>query len=97
MDFTAHPLRIGTVAEAEVTGGSLRLVVDLGAGDRRTASANITERYGPGDVLGRQVVVVLDPPGGEPGEVIVLAGVSPEFGAVLLQPDVPVPDGTTVV
>lgn len=97
MDFTAFPLRIGTVTEAEVTGPALRLVVDLGGGDLRTTTARITERYDAENVLGRQVVVVLDPPRGGPNEVVVLAAVSPEHGAVLLRPDTPVADGTAVV
>ncbi|MEM1055236.1 MAG: tRNA-binding protein [Bacteroidota bacterium] len=97
MDFTAHPLRIGTITHAETDGGALRLTVDLGGNDHRTASANIREAYGPDDLTGRQVVVVLDPPGGAQGEVIVLAAVSPERGAVLLKPETPVPNGTAVV
>ena len=97
MDFTAHRLRTGTVTDAAREGGALRLRVDLGGGDRRAATANITERYAPEDMLGRPVVVVLDPPGGAPGEVIVLAAVSAEHGAVLLRPDAPVPDGSVVV
>lgn len=97
MDFTAYPLRVGTVAEAEVEDGALRLVVDLGGGDRRTTTAHITERYTPESVVGRQVAVVLDPPGAVQGEVVVLAAVSPEYGAVLLRPDTDVPDGTAVV
>ena len=96
MDFTAHRLRTGTVTEATREGNALHLRVDLG-GDLRTATANITERYAPEDMLGRPVVVVLDPPGGAPGEVIVLAAVSAEHGAVLLRPDAPVPDGSVVV
>ena len=96
MDFTAYPLRVGTVVEAETSGDALRMTIDLG-GDLRSAEARITERYGPADVLGRSVVVVVDPPGAVPGEVIVLAAVSATEGAVLLRPDAPVPDGTAVV
>ena len=96
MDFTAYPLRVGTVVEAEAAGDALRMTIDLG-GDRRTTEARITESYGPDDVIGRAVVVVLDPPGAAPGEVVVLAAVSATDGAVLLRPDVPVPDGTAVV
>lgn len=96
MDFTAFPLRIGTVTAAIREGDALRLTIDLG-GDSRHALARITERYAPEDVLGEPVVVVLDPPGAASGEVIVLAAVSPTEGAVLLRPDTPVPDGTAVV
>lgn len=97
MDFTAYPLRVGTIAAAEAEGDALRLRVDLGDGAERTTTAHIAERYGPADLVGRQVVVVLDPPGAATHEVVVLAAVSPEHGAVLLKPEIPVPDGTTVV
>ncbi len=96
MDFTALALRVGTITSAAPEGDGLRLSVDLG-GDTRHALAHITERYGPDDLVGRQVVVVLDPPGGASGEVVVLAAVSATEGAVLLRPDAPVPDGTAVV
>ena len=96
MDFTAFDLRVGTVAEAALRDGALALTIRLGGVDR-TATAYVTERYTPESVLGRQVVVVANPEGRRDGEVIVLAAVNPEEGAVLLQPDRPVPDGTQVV
>lgn len=96
MDFTAYDLRVGTVVEAAVRDGALALTIALG-GATRTATAYVTERYAPESVLGRQVVVVANPDGRRDGEVVVLAAVSPSDGAVLLQPDRPVPDGTQVV
>lgn len=96
MDFTAYPLRVGTVTAASASGDALHLTIDLG-GESREAHAHITERYSPDDVLGRSVVVVLDPPGAARGEVVVLAAVSPSEGAVLLRPDTDVPAGTAVV
>ena len=96
MDFTAFPLRVGIVTACESSGDALRLTIDLG-GESREATAHITERYGPDDVIGRQVIVVVDPPGAASGEVVVLAAVSPAVGAVLLRPDDAVPAGTAVV
>lgn len=96
MDFTAYSLRVGTVTAASVASGALDLTVDLG-GETREAHARITERYGPEDVIGRQVVVVLGPPGAPSREAVVLAAVTPEAGAVLLRPDTEVPAGTVVV
>jgi tRNA-binding EMAP/Myf-like protein len=96
MDFIAYPLRVGAVTAATASGDALHLTIDLG-GESREAHARITERYGPDDMLGRSVVVVLDPPGAAPGEVVVLAAVSPTEGAVLLRPDAEVPPGTVVV
>ena len=91
MDFTAVDLRIGTVAEAAADGDGLRLQIDLG-GVRREATTYVTENYGPDDLVGTQVVVVVSGP-----EPVVLAAVSPSQGAALLRPDRPVADGTQVV
>ena len=91
MDFTAVDLRIATVAEATAEGGALRLTLDLG-GARRDAVTHVVENYGPGDVVGTQVVVAMAGP-----EPVVLAAVSPSEGAVLLRPDRAVADGTQVV
>jgi tRNA-binding protein len=94
MDFTAFDLRVGTVAEAALEDGALRLVIDFG-GVRREAEARITENYGPDDLVGEQVVAVTNP--GGRGRAVVLAAVSPSAGAVLLRPERPVADGTQVV
>lgn len=91
MDFTAVDLRIGTVAEAKLDDGALRLVVDIGSA-RLAAVSHITENYGPDDLLGTQVVVVT-----RGAEAVVLAAVSPSQGAVVLRPDQPVANGTQVV
>ena len=93
MDFTDFDLRIGTVREAVQTGDVLDLVIDFG-GLVRSAETRITERYAAGDMVGRQVVAVTNAPG---GNAVVLAAVSPAVGAVLLQPEIPVADGTQVV
>ena len=91
MDFTDVDLRIGTVTEAALEGGALRLAVDVGAGVLEAVS-HITENYGPDDVVGTQVVVVT-----RGAQAVVLAAVSPSEGAVVLRPDRPVADGTQVV
>lgn len=96
-DFTAVDLRVGTVVEASEApgGGAHVLVIDFGGLGRRTSSAQITERYTPEALVGRQVVAVLNGRGS--GEVLVLAAVSATEGAVLLTPEARVADGTRVV
>lgn len=97
MDFTAFDLRIGTVVEARLHDGALALVVDLG-GVQKRAVARITEGYSPDSIRGRQVVAVTNAAGATASEeIVVLAAVSPAEGAVLLQPERPVPNGTQVV
>ncbi len=92
MDFTALDLRIGTITHAAPDAEGVMLTVALGHADVQVAS-QITETYAADTLLGRQVVVVTNGPGG----AVVLAGLSPTDGAVLLQPDRPVADGTRVV
>ena len=93
MDFTAHELHIATVTDAVRDGDRLVLSLDLG-GTQRQTDVHITENYTPEALVGRQVVVVANGPG---GATIVLAAVSTVQGAVLLKPDWPVENGARVV
>ena len=66
----------------------------------RTSSAQITRHYTPQDLVGRQVVAVMNfPPkrvAGVKSEVLVLGTVSEDEGVVLLHPSFPVANGTPV-
>jgi tRNA-binding protein len=95
-DFQALDIRVGRVLEAvEVPRArkpSYRLRIDLGPlGTRRSVAALMTD-YAPADLLGRQVVCVVNfPPrrvAGVESEVLVLAAVEASGRLRLLQPDV---------
>jgi len=104
-DFFAHDLRVGTIVEAVVNERArvpaYVLRIDFGpAIGERTSSAQVTDRYRPEDLVGRQVVAVVSfPPrrvAGVRSEVLVTGAVPDTGGVVLLRPDEPVADGTRV-
>ena len=115
-DFQKLDIRVGTVVEAEVPKWShwvMKLTVDLGdppaGGGKKTVFAGIKKYYKPEDVIGKQVVVVinLEPkkigPEGDYSEAMVLAASVPAKSGkedqerpVLLCVSDKVPNGTKV-
>ncbi|WP_438449006.1 chaperone CsaA [Gorillibacterium sp. sgz5001074] len=102
--FLELDLRIGTIVQAEpfpeARKPSIKLVIDFGELGLKASSAQITRRYEPEQLIGRQVVAVVNfPPrriAGFKSEVLVLGGTPEEGDVVLLQPDAGVPNGTPV-
>ena len=104
-DFFAIDLRVGTVIAAEpfpeARTPALRLRIDFGPElGVRQSSAQLTRRYAAEELVGRQVVAVVNigrrRVAGFVSEVLVLGGVPAAGDVVLLAPDAPVPDGTRV-
>jgi tRNA-binding protein len=103
-DFLTLDLRVGTVVAAAVLRGARKpafsLQVDFGPLGRRASSAQITDLYDPAELVGLQVVAVVNLPprrvAGIESEVLVLAVENGKGENVLLIPERPVPDGGKV-
>lgn len=103
-NFMALDMRIGTILQAEpfpeARKPAIRLQIDLGELGIKSSSAQITQRYTPEQLIGRQVVAIVNfPPrriAGFKSEVLVLGAVPGEGDVVLLQPDQPLANGTPI-
>lgn len=99
--FSSVEIRVGTVREAipfpEARTPAIKLRIDFGAGDERWSSAQITERYTPEELVGRQVLAVTNLPpkrvAGFKSECLTLGVAATDGAVVLVTPDETVATG----
>jgi len=104
-DFEAVDMRVGTIVSAAPLEGAhrpaYRLRIDFGEelGEKQS-SARITDLYSADELVGRQIVAVVNfPPkriANVSSEVLVLGVVGAERGVVLLFPSERVPNGLRI-
>ena len=101
-DFAAVDIRVGRITRAEpfpqARRPAIKLWLDFGPGiGERKSSAQITKHYVPEELIGKQVLAVVNFPPRQIGpvrsEVLVLGLPDEDNQVVLIGPDKPVPLG----
>ena len=101
-DFTKVDIRVGTIIEAkdypEARKGAYKLEIDFGLIGKKRSSAQITNHYVKEDLIGKQVLAVVNFPSKQIGkflsEVLVLGLADEKGSVVLVEPTIPVPNGS---
>jgi tRNA-binding protein len=103
-DFELVDMRVGVIVDAqafpEARKPALKLWIDFGELGVKRSSAQIAERYTPGDLMGRRVVAVVNFPPKRIGpfvsEVLVLGAYGERGEVILLRPDFDVSPGAKI-
>jgi tRNA-binding protein len=94
-DFAKIEMRIGTIISAEIfteaKNPSYKMVIDFGEYGTRKSSAQITKLYQTEELIGKQVIAVINFPPKQianiMSECLVLGGIGNNNEVALIQPD----------
>ncbi|PIE98177.1 MAG: tRNA-binding protein [Treponema sp.] len=103
-DFVKIEMRVGTIIFAEefkeAKNPAYKMIVDFGDYGTRKTSAQITRLYTPEELIGKQVVAVLNFPKKQiatiMSECLILGGLCEHQEVVLLKPERKVKNGTQI-
>lgn len=103
-DFSKIEMRIGTVLSCEVfekaRNPAYKMTIDFGEFGIRKTSAQITKLYQPENIIGKQVIAVLNFPPKQianiMSECLILGGVGEENNVTLIQPERKTKNGTKI-
>lgn len=103
-DFIKVEMRVGTILSAEVfkevRNPAYKLLVDFGEYGTRKTSAQITNLYQPEELVGKQVVAVINFPPKQiatmMSECLIMGAVGDNKDVTLISPDLKVENGTRI-
>lgn len=103
-EFEKVEMRVGTILQAEIfekaREPAYKMIIDFGPLGTKKTSAQITKNYQPQDLIGQQVVAVINFPPKQianiMSECLVLGAMEPENNVTLLQTQTPVPNGSRI-
>lgn len=103
-EFMKVEMRVGTILQAEpfaeARNPSYKLVIDFGEIGTRKSSAQITDLYNKEELIGKQVIAVVNFPAKQiatmMSECLILGGIGDQHEVTLLTPDKPVKNGVRI-
>lgn len=103
-EFMKVEMRVGTIISAEefkeARNPAYKMIIDFGEFGKRKTSAQITDLYDPEDLIGKQVIAVINFPPKQianiMSECLVLGGVGESKEVTLIEPDRKVKNGTRI-
>ena len=103
-DFMKVEMRVGTIISAEVfeevRNPAYKMVIDFGVYGTRKTSAQITKLYQTEEIIGRQVIAVVNFPPKQiatiMSECLVLGGLGDNKEVTLIHPERQVKNGTRI-
>lgn len=103
-DFEKVDIRVGTIRESEyfkeANKPAVKLKIDFGELGVKSSSAQITSLYKTEDLIGKQVIAVVNFPPKQianmMSECLVLAAVKEGVGTSIISPDHKMPDGSKI-
>lgn len=103
-EFMKVEMRVGTIISAEefkeVKNPAYKMMIDFGTFGQRKTSAQITELYTCEELIGRQVIAVINFPPKQianmMSECLVLGGVGDNKDVILIGPERKVKNGTRI-
>ena len=102
-DFQKVDMRVGTIVSASINKGArkpaYKLEIDFGPLGIKKSSAQITTVYEANDLIGKQVIAVINFPSIKISEVkseVLVLGIDSVDGVILLSVDKPVENGQRI-